>query len=228
MKKIVIVDDHPVVNYAISGILSATFPDIDIQSVLSAREFQSLVNDEFGVASNATYLMAFVDINLPDADGIELMQELRTHYGIPVIAISSDASSARVQDCVNLGAVGFIEKTAKLEIYPAAVNFILAGGMFFPAEYRKTGPALPLRTDPASSLTARQREVFGLLLDGQSNKRIGAKLGLSEGTVKNHVSALLKLFNVDSRSQLMANTTLNFRFQQRLDGARISTVSEAM
>ena len=228
IKKIVIVDDHPVVNYAISHVLAEKFADIQIHSVLSAREMRALLESEKTAETKTHYLMAFVDINLPDANGIELMRELRTRYGIPVIAISSNANADRVRECINCGTVGFIEKTAKLDIYPAAVNFILAGGTFFPSQYRVRRPLRPLQDDPASTLTGRQKDVLELLLEGKSNKTIGATLGLCEGTVKNHVSALLKLFCVDSRSQLVANTKNSYRTDPRFEVAQYPTVTEAI
>jgi DNA-binding NarL/FixJ family response regulator len=214
-KKIIIVDDHPVVLAAIASILSSSLPDFATQGVGSAAELRALLDAEKSAELQTNFLMAFVDLNLPDANGVDLISEIRTEYGLPVIALSGDADPERIRSCVESGAVGFIEKTSKMGIFPAAVNLILSGGKFFPPEYinRETPAAVEPLT---SSLTARQREVLDLLINGKPNKIIAATLGLSEGTVKNHVGVLLDIFKVNSRSQLiLATTKIGYRAKQR-------------
>jgi DNA-binding NarL/FixJ family response regulator len=134
-RKIIIVDDHPVVVSAIASVLSSAFPDIAIQGVCSAAELRGLLEADKSAAVRTNFLLAFVDLNLPDANGVDLIHDLRAHYGVPVIALSGDADPARIHACADRGAVGFIEKTSKMGIFPAAVNLILSGGKFFPPEY---------------------------------------------------------------------------------------------
>jgi DNA-binding NarL/FixJ family response regulator len=216
MKKIILVDDHPVVLAAITSVLSSAFSDITIQCVLSAVELRELMAAEKTALQKTDFLMAFVDLYLPDANGLDLMQELDAQHGVPVIALSGDANPERIRACIDIGAAGFIEKTSKMGIYPAAVNLILSGGKFFPPEYMRSDLLNSNAENPAASLTTRQKEVLDLLIDGQPNKIIAATLGLSEGTVKNHVGVLLEIFKVNSRSQLiLATTKMNYRAQQK-------------
>ena len=125
MKKIIIADNHPVVHFAITSILSTVFSDITIQCVLSAIELRVLLDAESPSKTNTKYLMAFVDLNLPDTNGVDLIQELDTRYRVPAIALSGDADPNKIRACVNSGAVGFIEKTSKMGIFPADVSLIL-------------------------------------------------------------------------------------------------------
>jgi DNA-binding NarL/FixJ family response regulator len=207
MKKILIVDDHPVVLSAITSVLSSALPDIAIQCVSSAVELKTLLDTENAQCCETTYLMAFVDLNLPDANGVDLIKKLCANYGVPVVAMSGDANPDRIHACVNSGAAGFIDKTSKMGIFPAAVSLILSGGKFFPPEYLNGNAVNAANDSPASTLTARQRDVLDLLLAGKPNKIIAASLGLTEGTVKNHVCVLLDTFKVNSRSQLILVTT---------------------
>jgi DNA-binding NarL/FixJ family response regulator len=220
-KKIIIVDDHPVVLAAIASILASALPDIATQGVGSAAELRTLLDAERSAQSPTNFLMAFVDLNLPDANGVDLIHEIRTQYGLPVIALSGDADPERIRLCVESGAVGFIEKTSKMGIFPAAVNLILSGGKFFPPEYINRENSASVGDPVTSSLTARQKEVLDLLINGKPNKIIAATLGLSEGTVKNHVGVLLDIFKVNSRSQLiLATTKIGYRAKQRSESER--------
>ncbi len=111
-----------------------------------------------------------------------------------------------------MGAMGFIPKTANKEVLLNALRLISSGGIFVPADVHDyahregvTPPTSP--TEPAISihadigLTERQSQVLALLLRGMTNKLICRELGLAEGTVKIHISAILKLLGVANRTQ---------------------------
>ena len=93
-------------------------------------------------------------------------------------------------------------KSSNLRVIAGALQLVLAGGIYVPQEAIAAGTAPPpSRSDPSLGLTPRQDEVLALLLAGKSNKAIGRELDLAEGTVKNHVAAVLKALGVTTRTQ---------------------------
>lgn len=217
MKEVIVVDNHPVVLAALSSILSPSFSDTYIRCIASGYALKEFLNEAGSTAEKKQVLIAFVDLNLPDADGVEAIQSLHTHFNIPVIAMSGYTDLEKIRRCAQSGAAGFIEKSSNIGIYPAVANLVLSGGTFFPSEFAKKGE-LPLSEgNQQARLTARQKEVLDLLTHGMPNKIIAATLGLSEGTVKNHVGALLDTFKVKSRSQLiLATMKPSSSFNERL------------
>lgn len=203
MKDIVIVDDYPLVLAALKNIISCAFPDTRIRCISTKCELMALLSEGADTEASEQMLMAFVDLNLPDADGIDVIRRIRARFGAPVIAISGSYEPDKIRKCAQNGAAGYIEKSSNVGIYPAVASLVLSGGTFFPSEFVKKEASETSAGNPAVALTARQKEVLNLLIDGKPNKLIAAALGLSEGTVKNHVGALLERFKVKSRSQLI-------------------------
>lgn len=198
---IFIVDDHPLVIDAIGQAIS-TEGDFNIVSASSAAEMRRLLDsDQF---ADDTIRLIFLDIKLPDANGIDLIPLLISRYGIPIIAISGGndeefASSA----CLKKGAAGFIQKSSNLTTFSSALRIVLEGGLYFPARHMSGNKIAPLG-NIITDLNDRQRQVLDLILKGKSNKQIGDEIYLAEGSVKNKVSELLSIFDVRSRSQMIA------------------------
>jgi DNA-binding NarL/FixJ family response regulator len=122
---------------------------------------------------------------------------------------------ANVVRALDLGALGFIPKTARREVMISALNLVFSGGIYIPPEILvrqdpsapgQAGPARPVADRPGMSpadlgLTERQIEVLALMMQGKSNKAICRMLDLAEPTVKNHVTAILKALNVTNRTE---------------------------
>ena len=206
MRKVIIVDDHPLVLAALTKLISYSFSDIEVVIAESAAAMRNALDQHARPGNGNEVALAFVDLNLPDANGEDLLHELRYYYGIPTIAVSSDASHERIGACIRNGASGFVEKTSGLSVFPAAMNAVLSGGQYFPMDLI-AGQGLQARQAAGAYLTPRQQDVLDLLCAGKSNKVIAASLGLTEGTVKNHVGALLQVFKVNSRLQLILAAT---------------------
>ena len=117
---------------------------------------------------------------------------------------------------IETGAMGFIPKTTSSQLLLNALRLVLAGGVYLPTEVLRhhegtPEPALRLAAEASDSgkmlaphaigLTERQSDVLALLVQGKSNKLICRDLGLAEGTVKIHVTAILKTLNVSNRTQ---------------------------
>jgi DNA-binding NarL/FixJ family response regulator len=216
MNEILVVDDHPVVLASLKTVLAGSFPDTHIRCLPSLGALETFLDAADEMREKHRVLMAFVDLNLPDADGIDVIRWILARLSVPVVAVSGYAEPAQIRKCAEYGAVGFIEKSSNLGIYPAVANLVLSGGTFFPSEFAVREEPQKYAAEPAFALTPRQKEVLDLLVDGKPNKIIASILGLSEGTVKNHVGALFERFKVKSRTQLISTIMKsNFLLNER-------------
>ena len=137
----------------------------------------------------------------------QLLADLRREWpGMPVLVLSATHDQATVEHALDLGAMGFIPKTANTRVLLDALRLVLSGGVYVPAESTRANGALRPRsvTRPEQlGLTSRQADVLKLLVQGKPNKLICRDLRLSEGTVKVHVSAILRALNVHNRTQVV-------------------------
>ena len=155
--------------------------------------------------------LILIDIHMPGMEGWAGVKILRKRLpDTPVAVMSRTADQRHVRESIKCGAAGYIPKTLSSKALIAALNLILSGGVYVPPESLYTDNR-SLRADRmraaddslAPELTRRQTDVLGLLTEGLSNKEIGLRLALSEGTVKLHVTALLKKFQVNNRTQVV-------------------------
>ena len=138
-----------------------------------------------------------------------------SHPDLPVVIMTGEEDPALVREAFDHGALGFIPKSSAPAVILAALRLVLSGGTYVPPQIMasmapRAVPAPPpnvqtYAADPALAvslgITPRQTDVLTLLLAGKSNKVISRELHLAEGTVKNHVAAVLKALNVDTRVQ---------------------------
>ncbi len=155
----------------------------------------------FAKLRNQSIRVIFLDLQLPDANGIDLIYDVVTKFGVPVVAMSGNDDSLTVDACIRNGAIGFVGKASKLSSFTSALTAVIAGGQYFPIDRINAKNATPINI--LTNLNSRQRQLFDLVVKGKSNKQIGKELFLAEGTVKNRVSELLKLFDAESRTQIL-------------------------
>jgi DNA-binding NarL/FixJ family response regulator len=205
-----IVDDHVLIRESLRSILVELRPEASIVEAADARETMRLVTADPDLA------LILLDLGLPDRDGFEALAELRERYPtIPVVVLSGHHDRANVVRALDLGALGFIPKTAQRAVLVNAISLVLSGGLYIPPEILARQP-LPAsarfrqtpdagnkpRTLPRDlGLTDRQIDVLALMMQGKSNKAIGRVLDLAEPTVRNHVTAVLKALNVTNRTE---------------------------
>jgi DNA-binding NarL/FixJ family response regulator len=217
--KILIVDDHVLIREALSGILRELKGEAlavvgASDSLEAARQLQDHPDIE----------LVLLDLGLPDRDGLEVLADLaERHPTVSVVVHSAHQDRERVMKALDLGAVGFIPKSAKREVLLGAFNLIFSGGVYIPAEIlerRQPGGAAPApppvpKTEASAGdlgLTERQAEVLALMMQGKSNKAICRALDLAEPTVKIHVSAVLKALKAANRTEaVMAAAALGLR-----------------
>ena len=202
--RILVVDDHPLICEALRQVLKALDQNIELLEAASGSEAlaQADRNDRID--------LVLLDLALPDADGFEVLGELRErHPSFPVVVLSASEQADVVMRALDAGAMGFIPKTSSNELLLGALRLVLSGGVYLPAEVLRHAPAPALARKSAAAeasyrdigLTQRQAQVLALMVQGKPNKLICRELVLAEGTVKIHVTAILKALGVSNRTQ---------------------------
>ena len=201
--KVLVVDDHELIREALRGVLAELMGDA---AILEAADGGGARRS---IAANPDLELALLDLYLPDISGFELLAELREDrpaIAVAVLSVSSDR--ADIERALELGAVGFIPKSARREVMLGALRLILAGGVYVPPEVfarPRAAPAMPPSVRPPTAaelgLTGRQMQVLALMMRGKSNKAICRDLDLAEPTVKNHVTAILRALKVSNRTE---------------------------
>jgi DNA-binding NarL/FixJ family response regulator len=142
---------------------------------------------------------------------------------VPVVVLSATEDRDTVLRAINDGAMGFIPKTSRTEVLIAALRLVFSGGVYLPPSVfaaaahgvAEPRPAASVRSPREAGLTERQAQVLALLVQGKSNKLICRALDLAEGTVKIHVTAILRALNVSNRTEALVAVS---RMGLRLDG----------
>lgn len=193
--KVLVVDDHTLIREALRNVLAVLDSDCEVLEAPDGATALRLAGEQPGLD------LVLLDLNLPDMDGFAVLSEVRRRYpatGVVVLSGAKDQKS--VTGAIQLGAVGYIPKSTPHEVMVSALRLVCAGGVYLPPEaLAGAHPASRLVGEP--QLTEREGEVLALMLQGKSNKRICRELGVAEATVKNHVTAILKAFNVTNRTE---------------------------
>ena len=173
-----------------------------ITGILEAGDFDSA---KALIAANDDVDLVLLDLSMPGASGLSGLVSLRgIHPAVPMVVVSAHDDPETIRRALELGASGFISKSASMEEIRSGVEAVLAGDVAAPA-----GIDLGVERDPEisdlikrlQSLTPQQTRVLGMLGEGLLNKQIAYELGVSEATIKAHVSAVLQKLGVDSRTQ---------------------------
>jgi DNA-binding NarL/FixJ family response regulator len=220
--KILVVDDHVLIREALRGVLKELKREAVIIEAADSRQAMQQMAD------NPDVELVLLDLGLPDRDGLEMLAEIAERYptSISVVVHSAHQDRDRVMKALDLGALGFIPKSAPREVMLSAFNLIFSGGVYIPPEIldrRQPTPPAQLSSPPQKrrvtaaelGLTERQLEVLGLMMQGKSNKAICRVLNVAEPTVKIHVSAILKALKAANRTEaVMAAAALGLRPEQ--------------
>ena len=204
--KVLVVDDHPLVRQAIGGVLRQLEPDVQVLESASVDEALAAAR------ANMDARLVLLDIHLPGTSGLDGVKTIRdTLPEVPVVVISASEDPADITRALDAGAMGFIPKSQPTAVLLNALRLVLAGGVYLPPAMLKQPTAKSAESlRPTSGgamhyrnlgLTERQAQVLGLLVQGMPNKVISRELDLAEGTVKIHITAILKALNVSNRTQ---------------------------
>jgi len=196
--KILVVDDHALVREGLRQILKGLTQDVEVLDASTCKQAFALSDEHPDLD------LVLLDYHLPDMNGIDALDIFsQQHPELPIIVLSGSGSPPIVAQAMNKGAAAFVTKSGRSDELLSVTRQVLAGETVTPHALAHTVHATPQPDDtpPPPKFTPRQQEVLHLLLDGMSNKEIGRILRLSDETVKNHVSAILRGFGVQTRTQ---------------------------
>jgi DNA-binding NarL/FixJ family response regulator len=201
--KILVIDDHALIREGLKPVLEQLVPGETV-TVLEADSYTRGVEI---AAAHPDLDLALLDFNLPHVTGFAALVDLQERFPeVPIVILSGEDDPGIVRETFERGALGFIPKSSTPAVLVSALRLVLAGGTYLPPEIMLGARSSP---DPMATanhfdahgldLTPRQAEVMQLLLAGKSNKVICRELGLAEGTVKNHVAAVLRALEAGNR-----------------------------
>lgn len=204
-RRYLIVDDHPIIQSAMRETLLELEPGCEVLVTGRLSEANQLLR-------NGPVQLILFDLRLPDAGGVEGLMALRERFPeSPLAVLSAETDAPMIIRCLDLGALGYIPKTLPNDELRSALRLVASGCAYVPQQVLASQAPFRMRggehsavrsSDPRHlGLTDRQIDVLRLMLRGLPNKLICRQLALAEGTVKVHVSAVLRALGVRNRTQ---------------------------
>jgi len=191
---VLIADDHPLVRDALVRTVRQLHAEVTVHE---AGDLDTLLR----LARAGAADLALVDLNMPGMNGVAGLARLREAAPtLPVVVASGQEDATTIRSVLGAGAVGFIPKSEKSEVLLSALRLVQAGGTYVPARLLEA-PATAAASAAASELTPRQLDVLRCLMRGEPNKLIARELGLTEGTVKIHIAAILRALQARNRTE---------------------------
>lgn len=194
MTTVLLVDDHAMVRAGLAALLGAAD---DLRIVGEARDGAQAVE----LAAQLRPDLVLMDLSMPVMDGIEATRQvLAAVPATRVVVLTSFSDRAKVTDALAAGAVGYLLKDTEPEQLLAGVR--AAAGGHSPLDPKVATFLLPAArpTRPEESLSARELQVLRLVARGLANKQVGRQLGISERTVKAHLSQVYRQLGVPDRT----------------------------
>ncbi|ASV85410.1 bacterial regulatory, luxR family protein [Ochrobactrum quorumnocens] len=195
----IIADDHPLFRGALRQVLSSLPEEAEILEVGDFDAAKKLVVERDDID------LLLLDLTMPGGTGLSGLVTLKAlQPALPIIIVSATDDTATIRHAVELGASGFISKSASMETIGEAVHAVIAGDIWTPSDIdldQAHDPEIEALINKIRTLTPQQTRVLTMLAEGLLNKQIAYELNVSEATVKAHVSAVLQKLGVDSRTQ---------------------------
>jgi DNA-binding NarL/FixJ family response regulator len=189
--RVLIVDDHPIMRVGIWALLASCK---DIDPVAQAGSGEEALKQHALHNPDITLM----DLRLPGISGVETIRQIRDQNPCArFIVLTTYEGDEDIFQAMEAGATGYLVKGMPQEMLVNAIKKVHGGGRYIPSPVSQ---ALTSRTRD-SSLSTREREVLGLVAKGNSNREIASKLGITEATVKCHVSVILMRLNASDRTQ---------------------------
>jgi DNA-binding NarL/FixJ family response regulator len=194
--RVAIVDDHAVVRGGLKQLLSSE-DDIDVVGTAGSGD------QAYEIVRSAAPDVVLMDLSMPGVDGIEATRRImRESPDVHVVVLTSFEDKRRILDALEAGAVGYLLKDADPSEIAVAVRAAVAGGSpLDPKAARVLLESTRRDARPTAALTPREREVLELVAEGLANKNIARRLGISDRTVKSHLTSVFQAIGVADRTQ---------------------------
>ncbi|MBP5698362.1 MAG: response regulator transcription factor [Alphaproteobacteria bacterium] len=214
--KILIADDHELFLKGLEFTLKENLQNLEI---ISAQNYSDIFTI---IKQHEHFDLIITDLAMPGANWLTAIKQIHeTFPETPLIIISAVFDKEILQQTLDIGVAGYIPKTASNSLIMSAINLVLAGGVYLPhdllysskkqsQESHPLPDSNPIKVLEKSSaelseaspkgLTGRQIEIIKCIAEGLSNKQIAYKLNLTEGTIKVHITLILKALNVKNRT----------------------------
>lgn len=208
MNELLIADDHPLFREALRGLIAKLYPSTAIYETDNISSLYNLVEDR----PNADLLL--LDLSMPGAAGYSALVHLRSqHPQLPIIIVSAHEDPVLMRRALDHGAMGFIPKSVESKTLSAALQQVLIGNTWLPEAAASIPPISSEEKQAAhllQELTPQQFRVLQMVSTGLLNKQIAHDLGVSEATIKTHMTAILRKLGANNRTQavLIANQLL--------------------
>jgi DNA-binding NarL/FixJ family response regulator len=200
---VLLVDDHTLVRRGLAHVVGECFPEADIHEAGDADE-------AIGILNGQAMDLALLDVRLPGKDGIGLLKDVKAKWpDLPVIMLTSFDEAKFARSALSEGAAGYILKDSSPADLDQAIRVALAGGGnvlstgVIQNMFEEMDSAAETRSPEvlAESMSKRETQILGFLVDGASNREIATALDLSEKTIKAHLAAIYRKLNVGNRTQ---------------------------
>jgi DNA-binding NarL/FixJ family response regulator len=200
-RAVLIADDHPLFRDALKLAVAQAVPGAQI---IEADSVHSLFA---ALESHPDPELLLLDLNMPGAQGFNALVQARAHFpAVPIVVISAREDRHIMHRALGHGAAAFVPKSASIDLIVGALRAVLSGDTWLPPSASQDNPASldageAEATSRLAALTPQQFRVLSMLSSGLLNKQIAAELGVSEATVKAHVSAVMQKLGVSNRTQ---------------------------
>jgi len=199
-KTFIVADDHPLFREAL---IHAVHNCVAGAEIVEAEDLMTLYD---AVESNPGADLLFLDLNMPGVSGFSALAYMRNnHASLPTVIVSATDDPSVILRAIQHGASGFIPKSSPIRTIETAINCILQGEVWLPDDIDLRDDGLDSEeariAAAMSALTPHQFRVLMMLGEGLLNKQIAYQLGVSEATIKAHVTAILRKMRVTNRTQ---------------------------
>lgn len=197
-RRVIVADDHPLFREALSLALHRALGEVEIVQAGNMDELQQVSGEETAAD------LVLLDLHMPGVQGFSSLVYLRAHHPeLPVCVISANKNPKVIQRAMDHGAAAFIHKSASVDQIREVLNTVLAGDIW-PSTDEEQGATQQDELEIAArigDLTPQQFRVLMMLADGLLNKQIAYEFGISEATVKAHMTAIFRKLEVSNRTQ---------------------------
>lgn len=201
MHQVLIADDHPLFRDALKRAVLQALPDASLREVDNVTDLQTAVD------AHPELELLMLDLHMPGTSGFSALVHIRSqHPGLPIVVVSAHEEASVIRRAIAHGASGYIPKSAPVETIVDAIRKVLDGDIWMPMPIGGTASALqPAEAHVAAhvaDLTPQQFRVLNMIAEGLLNKQIAFELGVSEATVKAHMTAIMRKLGVSNRTQV--------------------------